>query len=114
MWRSLSITKKIYFSIVLIVLGYSLSMVYVFIAGHVAKEHLTDVSTTLFPASLQSRSALGAFHAQMKAYEDAVTIGEPNLLAVAMQKRDSGLIALSEIISNNTLAENDKKLVKFQ
>jgi PAS domain S-box-containing protein len=111
MWRSLSIAKKIYISIALIVVGYSLSMVYIYIEGHTAKERLTRVSTTLFPASLQSRSALNAFQEQIRAYEDAVTIGEPKLLNVGLEKQEAALSSLGEVTSNISLAEDDKKSV---
>ena len=49
MWRSLNIAKKIYFSIALIIAGYSLSMVYVFIDGHAARERLDNVAFSFRP-----------------------------------------------------------------
>lgn len=97
MWNSLSIAKKIYLSIGIIVLGYTASMFFVVLEGARAQEHLTSVSSALFPASLQSQTAVAAYDLQLKAYEDAVTVGDKKLLEVARQNGEAALAALDAV-----------------
>ena len=61
---------------------------------------------------LQSRTASNAFKEQLKAYEDAVTIGEPKLLSLSLEKRDTCIAALREISGNSSLPEDDRKHIQ--
>jgi methyl-accepting chemotaxis protein len=109
MGTSLSIAKKIYLSIGLIVLGYTASMLFVMVEGQVAKRQLTAVSTALFPAAQQSQAALTAFEQQTKAYEDAVTVGDKKLLETAKEKGEFAVKSLDGITKMTALHADDLK-----
>src|SRR3569623_772359 len=112
MWRSLSIAKKIYLSMAVIILGYTLSMFFVISAGQLSQTQLTNISTALFPASQKSQVALNAFEQQTKAYEDAVILGDTNLLSTAKAKSDDAIAALDEIAGIAALPEKDQATIR--
>jgi methyl-accepting chemotaxis protein len=109
MWSSLSIAKKVYISIGILVFGYSASMLGVIYEGQVAQKRLTGISNAIFPASQQSQAALNAFEQQMKAYEDAVTVGDKKLLEVAKEKGEGALKSLESISKMPALSEDVQK-----
>jgi methyl-accepting chemotaxis protein len=111
MWNSFSIAKKIYFSLGLLLLGYTITMLFVFVEGFIVKGRLTNVSYALFPASQQSQAALAVFEQQMKAYEDAVTIGDKTLLASAKEKGDAAVQSLEMIEKMTGIGEPDREKV---
>lgn len=112
MWQSRSIAKKIYISIGIIVLGYTASMVFVIVEGEWAQAHLSTVSSALFPASQQSQAVLTAFDLQTKAYEEAVTVGDKKLLAVAKEKGDEAVKFLEGVGKLGGLGPGDLKEVQ--
>src|SRR3569623_3106528 len=112
MWRSLSIAKKIYLSMAVIILGYTVSMFFVIAAGKQSQTQLTKISTALFPASQKSQVALNAFEQQTKAYEDAVILGDTNLLRTAKAKSDAAIAALDEIAGIAALPEKDQATLR--
>lgn len=112
MWRSLSIAKKVYISIGFIVLGYTASMLGVIYEGQLAQKRLTNVSDALFPASQQSQAALNAFEQQMKAYEDAVIVGDKKLLEVAKEKGEVAIKSLEGIGKMTDLRQAELKKVQ--
>jgi len=97
MWNSFSIAKKIYVSIGILVLGYTVTMFFIFVEGLLVKGRLTSVSYALFPASQQSQAVLTAFDKQTKAYEDAVAIGDKKLLEVAQAQGETAVQSLDGI-----------------
>src|SRR3569623_3588583 len=108
MWRSLSIAKKIYLSMAVIILGYTLSMFFVISAGQLSQTQLTNLTTALFTASQKSQVALNAFEQQTKAYEDAVILGDTNLLNTAKVKGDDAIAALDDVDGIAALPEEDQ------
>jgi len=65
MWQSLSITKKIWLSISILIFGYFLSMVFGFVRGNENQKQLHYASEYLFPSAIQSQLALSAFKEQI-------------------------------------------------
>jgi methyl-accepting chemotaxis protein len=112
MWQSFSIAKKIYVSIGILVFGYTMTMLFVIIEGHLAKGRLTNVSYALFPASQQSQAALTAYDQQTKAYEDAVTVGDKKLLETAREKGEAAIQALDDISRMTGLDQADLEKVR--
>jgi methyl-accepting chemotaxis protein len=107
MWNSFNIAKKIYVSIGILVLGYTVTMLFIFVEGLLVKSRLTSVSYGLFPASQHSQSALTAFTQQTKAYEDAVSIGDKKLLEVAKEQGEAAVQSLEGIGRMTGLTEDD-------
>ncbi len=86
MWQTLSIAKKIWFSISILIIGYFISMSFEFSKGMQTESRLFEVSESLFPASHQSQAALTAFKEQIKLYNDAVLLGDAALVESAQEK----------------------------
>ncbi len=100
MWQSLSIAKKIWFSLGILVTGYFASMLFGFHLGGQTENRLTDVSAALFPAAMSSRHALTTFNEQRKLYYDAVMLGEESFILSAHDKfkqTKEGLLAIIEL-----------------
>src|SRR3569833_1889196 len=112
MWRSLSIAKKIYLSMAVIILSYTVSMFFVLAAGKQSQTQLTKISTALFPASQKSQVARNAFEQQTKAYEDAVILGDTNLLNTAKVKGDDAIAALDDVAGIAALPEEDQATIQ--
>ena len=98
MWKSFSIGKKIWVSLSILILGYFISMVFGFVNGQRAESRLYDVSESLFPATQQSQAALTAFTEQIRLYNDAVVMGDTDLLGSAQTKANQVKDALQKIM----------------
>ncbi len=98
MWRSASISRKIWASLGILMLGYLLSISFGFWTGKNTESQLTSVDIYLFPASHKSQAALTAFDNQLKMYQDAYLTGESGLIANADQEAEKAQTALQEII----------------
>lgn len=86
MWQSLSVSKKIWLSLSIFIVGYFGSMVFGFVFGQKAEIRLSVVSGHIFPAAIKSSEALSAFNEQIKLYSDAVLFGESEYLEAAEKK----------------------------
>ena len=104
MWQSLSVAKKICTCVVIIVLGYSVAMIFVIIQGTRSQQQLSEIESGLFPAAQLSQVALTAFEQQVKAYGDAVIIGDAKGLDVARVKGEEAQDALSSMIPGNGMS----------
>lgn len=71
------IFMKIWLSIGFLVLGYVASMFQYNISGMRVREDLVRISKEFFPAAITLREAKTQFEHQLKMYEDAVLMGEP-------------------------------------
>jgi len=100
MWQSLKIAKKIWLSIVILILGYFISMFFGYLKGQETEESLYYVSEALFPASQKSQAALTAFEKQIKLYNDAVLLGDSSLVEMARASYNDTVNNL-EAIKNN-------------
>lgn len=94
----MSLKQKIGLSLSLMILGYLVSMVYGFMSGRRAESRLYDVSEHLFPAFRQSQVALSSFNQGMKAYEDAVILGDVGLVEEADGKLREAQQALQNVL----------------
>jgi signal transduction histidine kinase/ActR/RegA family two-component response regulator len=71
-----SISTKIRLSLSIMITGYLMSMIIGFILGIESESRLKRVSEFVFPAVVESKTALTAFNEQVKLYKDAVVFGE--------------------------------------
>jgi methyl-accepting chemotaxis protein len=78
-----TIFQKILFSAAALVVGYGLSMGQSHYSGQRIQAEFHKISGALFPASLQTREALGHFQKQVRFYEDAVLSGSPEYIVEA-------------------------------
>jgi len=86
MWKSLKISLKIWIAIGILVLGYSASMVFVYIEGERANTNLAIVASALFPATQLGQDTAKAFETQARLYSEAVMMGESYMLETAAEK----------------------------
>ncbi len=105
MKRSLSIAKKIWLSLFILIIGYFCSMVFGFYLGSQSELKLEIVAEYLFPATMYSQEALVAYKEQIKLYNDAVMIGEAEILKQAKIKADETKASLQYIIDLEGLKE---------
>jgi methyl-accepting chemotaxis protein len=102
MWQSLSISKKIWVSIGILLAGYFFSMTFGFINGRDTEKRLDSVSAYFFPASHKSQAALTAFNQQIKLYEDIFMTGDETLLEATLEQSK---IVQNELASIGLLAK---------
>ncbi len=96
--KSLSIAKKVWISLGILVVGYFLSMAIGFHLGQETETRLQGVSENLFPASMMSNAAVTAFDEQIKLYNDAVLMGESAIFEKTKQKADEVAKNLEAIV----------------
>lgn len=117
MWHTLSIAKKIWFSIIILIIGYFISMIFGFSRGVQTESLLLDVSNSLFPASQQSQAALTAFKEQIKFYENAVIIGDSSSIEAAQKKAIETTDNLQAILDKSNITGEKlnevKNLIRF-
>lgn len=94
----LSISRKIWLSLSILLLGYSASMVVGFLRSEVTSTRLAQVSESLFPAAVQSQVALTAFKEEIELFSDVVTLGEVEAVEEAQDRSRLAEIALNELI----------------
>ncbi|MEW6079779.1 MAG: methyl-accepting chemotaxis protein [Thermodesulfobacteriota bacterium] len=93
MWRSLSISKKIYIGLGILLTGYFVSMLFGFVKAVDTEKRLRSVHAYLSPAAHQSQAALAAFKGQIKAFEDIFLTGDETLVEEA--DRESAILLQS-------------------
>jgi methyl-accepting chemotaxis protein len=84
MWRSLSISIRIWLSISILVFGYFISMIVGYFLGQQTETRLHDVSAYLVPAAKHSQLAMVKFKEQARFYQDAVLFGEKAFVEAAL------------------------------
>lgn len=105
MWQSFSIAQKIWLSLSILIVGYSVSTGFGFILGQQTELRLRNVSEYLFTASVQSRSALSAFDEQIKFYSDIIMIGNMgNGIELSREKAAEVQKALESIVQMRGLS----------
>ncbi len=112
MWQSLSIAKKIWFSLGILVAGYFASMLFGFHLGSQTENRLTDVSAALFPAAMNSRHSLTTFNEQRKLYYDAVMLGEKTFISKAFDKFEQTKLDLQAVIELKGLKPEKIEITK--
>ncbi|MBU4316918.1 MAG: hypothetical protein KKF30_06550 [Proteobacteria bacterium] len=98
-----SIFVKIWLSISMLFLGYIVSMVMIQVTGGAIKDRLNTISGSLFPAAKISQEALATYEKQIKFYQDAVMMGEVDLVNNAKSESDKVLTALNRILGLENL-----------
>ncbi len=105
----LTIAKKIWMSLGILILSYFFSMILGFVTGRNTEHQLTSVLTNLFPATRHSLLAEAAFNEQIRLYSDAVLIGAQDSLYKAGQKALQVQEALDHIIIHLSGLPPEKK-----
>ncbi len=98
MWKSLSISKKIWISISILIFGYFVSMMFGYNNSRHTKTRLYNVSEHVFPATIESQKAITTFNEQVKLYENAVMMGDLEALVSAKEKADNTYKTLQSMI----------------
>ncbi len=106
--KSISIAKKVWLSLGILIIGYFSSTMLGYMLGKQTESQLKGASERLFPASVLSRTALTSFNDQIKLYNDAVLMGETSLIETATARADEVGKALETILGMPGL-EKDKK-----
>ncbi len=106
MWKSLSITTKIWLSIGILVFGYFASTMLGFYTGKNTEKRVKNVSENLFTATKESQLALTTFKEQIKFYNDSVMLGDDALIDSAGEKIEATSTHLQTIVA---LTGQDKK-----
>jgi methyl-accepting chemotaxis protein len=104
MWQSLSVAKKICMCVSIIVSGYAIAMVFVIIQGTQSQKRLSEIESGIFPAAQLSQASLTAFDQQVKAYGDAVIMGDAKGLEVARVKGAEARDALASMIAKKGMS----------
>lgn len=76
----MSIGAKIWLGMGILLAGYTLSMVTGMVQGHQQVGHLTGLADSVFPATRLGQQTEAAFDRQVKLYEDAMMMGEAELV----------------------------------
>ncbi|MBI5894978.1 MAG: methyl-accepting chemotaxis protein [Desulfobacterales bacterium] len=97
MRRSLTVGMKIWLSLSILILGYFATMIVGFILGQKTESRLYAASEALFPASVSSQAALAAYREQNKLFNDAVVMGDTEVLNSAQVKGEELAKALKSI-----------------
>ncbi|MBI5551454.1 MAG: methyl-accepting chemotaxis protein [Desulfobacterales bacterium] len=119
MQRSLTVGMKIWLSVSILILGYFATMIVGFILGQKTESRLSAASEALFPASVSSQVALSAYREQNKLFNDAVIMGDTEVLNGAKDKGHEIIKALESIvelpgITTERKAGLEKVLTKYK
>ncbi len=106
--RSISIGKKIWFSISILILGYSISMVTGYFIGKKTESGINNISQSLFPSSNHIQEALTAFKDVMSLYNDAIMFGDEERLNSAVARGKDVRSSLEAISALDGLNEDMK------
>ncbi len=109
----LSIPRKIWLSLSILVLGYMVSMIFGYLLGKETGARLNYISESRFPAAMQSKIALTRFNEQVKLYNDAVLFGEEDRLVEAGARAGDVRKALEFLSGLVTPDEHGNKKVKL-
>lgn len=98
MKKHLSIRAKLLFGMGILVVGYIASTAIGFFSGAARERELADVDKVNVPVALRSQSALFAFEASSKAFNDAIMTGESDGLKIAASRNKEASAALDDIL----------------
>src|SRR3954466_15384744 len=97
MFSSLSLTRKLFLGVAVLIAGYLFSAGYGFYRGAHNEAELRLASSEHFPLAMDSRTALFTFEEAAKLYNDAVLTGDEAVLATAAQKSEAALATLQSL-----------------
>lgn len=112
MWRSMSISKKIWLSLSILVIAYFGTMLFGFFIGNASENRLQNVSENIFPAAMESQIALSAFDEKIRFFADAVILGDSEMLDAAGRKADVIRASLEKIHALPGLSQERKTTVQ--
>lgn len=92
-----SVGSRIWLSIWVLVAGYLITVTLIFVSNLNTETLLTIVNSTNFPATLIAHELGVNFRDQLKYYENAVVLGEPEALTQATQQADKVEINLQRL-----------------
>jgi len=95
----LSITKKVWISVGILVVGFAASVVIGYVAGIKSEKRLTNVTDAIFPATQFTQTALTGFESQVRLYGDAFMMGEVEIIENATIHANEAQVALSAIVN---------------
>jgi hypothetical protein len=107
-----SIFVKIWLSVGVLIIGYVISMIMVQATGGKIKNQLGVISGSLFPAAGLSREAVGHFERQLKFYEDAVLLGEAEMVQSASLASKEVRTSLKNLLNLGRLSEDRIKEIQ--
>jgi signal transduction histidine kinase/ActR/RegA family two-component response regulator len=107
-----SISKKVWLSLSIMVIGYLASMIFGFILGIKIEFRLNRVSESVFPAAMESKAALTKFKELAKNYQDAVVLGEEDRLTEANISAREAQGALNRLVKFIEYHKTQKKTVE--
>lgn len=95
----LGLSKKIWLSMALLILGYFISTMIGFALGRQMEGRMSKVSEYLFPASNFSKSASAFFKEEISLYNQGVMVGDKEKILVARNKSGEVKNALANILT---------------
>lgn len=95
--KSLSIAKKIYIGLGILLAGYVMSMVQAFWAGNHLKRDLVLINDRSFPNAMTTQLAKTDYDLAMRNFQDAAMMGDMELISQADEKLGELQVALVEI-----------------
>ena len=107
--KSLSIAKKIWFTLGILILGYLVSTVAGFYLGLKTETKVMVASEALFPATMHGNTALNAFEKQIKGYNDAILMGEESIFEMTLEKSETVKSSLGSMIKMPGIRDTLKK-----
>ena len=108
-FRSLSIPQKISLSLIILILGYLISMISFFVNGRQAELRLQHVSGDFFSATRYSQHAAVTFDDQIISYEEAVLLGDEEHIQTAQVHGEEVETKLTEIISLESISSTSRQ-----
>lgn len=109
--KFLSIAKKIWITLGILIIGYFISTAIGFYLGLETEIRLQSASDNLFPASMMSSTAVTAFEEQIKLYNDAVLMGEASIFTTTQEKADTVSKALTGIATMPKVDSQKKEAI---
>ena len=107
--KHLSIAKKIWISLGILVIGYFISTAIGFYLGLETETRLQSASDNLFPASMMGSAAVTSFDEQIKLYNDAVLMGESAIFTKTQEKANEVAKNLGAIVNLSNIDPVKKK-----
>lgn len=95
--KSLSLAKKIYIGLGILLAGYALSMTQSVISGGAQKRALAEIAGDAFPNALRGQSARTTFANALRLYQDAGLMGDADAVAKASVEMARTIGTLDEI-----------------
>jgi methyl-accepting chemotaxis protein len=81
--KKFGVQSKIWFSVLILFVGYTISLVISYQSSGAAKQKLERVNQVTFKTAMLSKEILSDYKAQLKAYEDASLMGDSDIIKKA-------------------------------